>query len=348
MILVGLFYQKSYSQNFVNLPQTPLLINPSFSGTDSNAVVIAYQNSKKKSFFEEKYSKDFFVSYDRLSKRKNLATGAYCLYSQSDNNYDRTDQLTGPVSHLGISKQDYNSETFNTGVFISPKYPLHYLHIVNSRIVFEPSFMLTYTHTLSNDFYHAQTFDVDNILNKTLQNTYATDSSVFKSNKIGAFAGFMLRSQYFFLSYKLGFSTDFNSEYRKNIVSDSSLLKSSEISYSKPYTLLSHTFAIGASISNDSSIFNFSPVVVISFWEGLNFKRSHGYAQPSLKSQYDFRIYEFAPVHVSLNFRLYRVLFGVAQTNNMANAYLGYKIKYGKILLGIGNNNASLILSTNF
>ena len=166
VISFGLFYQPSYSQNFVNLPQTPLLISPSFSGTDSNTVVIAYQNSKIKRFFEEKYSKDLFFSYDRLSKRKNLSTGAYFLYSQSGNNYDRTDQFSGPISHFGTSKQHYNSQAFNTGIFISPKYPVHYLHIVNSRIVFEPSFMLTYTRTQSKDFYHAQTVYRDNIFRK--------------------------------------------------------------------------------------------------------------------------------------------------------------------------------------
>ena len=161
----------------------------------------------------------------------------------------------------------------------------------------------------------------------------------------------MLKSSFLSFGYKLGCGADFATQKRSNRILDSASqsYNVSEHSYSSPFTFMSHSFTLSASLSkSDSSAFNFTPMLVVSFWNGLNFKKINGYEYPSLQSSYRYRISELSPFHLSLNFRFYRALFGAALTNGLSNVYLGYRFKYGTMIAGIGNGNISTGINVRF
>jgi len=137
-LVIILFFSadKAFTQNFINLNQAPLLFHPSRVGEDSNRVSFIYQNSDKTGVFTNTKTSDLYVSYDRLSKKRNLATGIYFLTNTTRKTEETNLYSTFPVRSSWESSVVNQSKLYNAGFVVSPKYPLHYLHLAHSQIVF--------------------------------------------------------------------------------------------------------------------------------------------------------------------------------------------------------------------
>lgn len=356
-----------FAQGVVETAQAPMLISPSFVGSDTNArLVSAFQKSHYSYSYDGLSSSTrndaLFASFDKMNTAKNNAWGVYVHYRQTDarkeqvpfEDYRRTSY---------VSRYDQNellaqlrSTQFEMGYAFMPKayarFPLERKRLVLPAVQVSYSYAATRESHFLNRAYSVDTTTMYTAgytsYNATDSERYHSDSVIghkdINLHRVGLVGSLMHTAPRGFISYQLGFNVDLVSmdnsnfslsqSHKKTFVEEQR--KQEANNYQKLFGQIEQKLSVGIYVpKRTNSLVQISGIGMVSYV----FSSVHSSYRPLLMNQdyyyvnskwYDYNnLFGFAGRRYSLNIRCWKILAGVyAGIDSYIGSYGSYYIGY--------------------
>jgi len=360
--------QDLFAQGVVETAQAPLLISPSFVGSDTSArLVSAFQKSHYSYSYEgqSSYTQNdaLFASFDKMNTTKNNAWGIYVHYRQTDARKER-EPFEDYRRTSYVSRYDQNellaqlrSTQFEMGYAFMPKayarLPLERKRIVLPAVQVSYSYAATRESHFLNRAYSVDTTTIYHTAGYTSYN--ATDSERYHANsaighkdidlhRVGLVGSLMHTAPRGFISYQFGFNIDLVSMDNSNFSLSQSHKKTfveeerhqEANNYQKLYGQIEQKLAVGIYVpKRTNSLIQISGIGTVSYV----FSSVHSSYRPLIINQdyyyvnskwYDYNnIFGFMGRRYSLNIKFWKILAGVyAGIDSYIEPYGSYYIGY--------------------
>lgn len=345
--LLVLGYSAVAQDDFLQVTQTPLLLNPSNSGGKAERRVAAalnrlssnssIDNSEKKSLYKNAY-----VSYDWLMKKHGLGAGIYYAFNQMKyfnnesilNQQNWTEEEKEKLKYTGLLATNKN----RIGLSIAPKYNIKSRKEYNKIIyTFSPSLFLEYSNSkYSNDHHYESVksliYDSNFPDGKVVSNTLKYYQTNIKSNILKTGLGLQWNTNSFVLMYKAIYEIKRSSEQMDLTTLNNSNINEVQRSFNFNKTLyaLEQTLVIGKTFpANLNSKFSVTPLMGYGYRNNLNSQGHKSNPDSTLYVSHIFRerINYHSFIHASIMLRYSIFLLGAGATNAaFGNEYAGFTL----------------------
>lgn len=346
------------AQNMIQMQQLPLLISPSFAGSDTSArVVLAMQKygwqSEGIRETHDRNKEGYLASFDLRNASQTKAFGGYLHYAEVEQTSNES-RLRDPYHE---SHTHFVTDKIEAGVSYVPVFWKVSLVDKKKNWNLIPALSLSYSHhTTQWDRYNYEGYD-QTLIEPSFpvkKRDSISRSKDFSFERVSLGGSLMLQGSRLFVSGQLGVQYDqvaMKAASNKSQIDYYNVYSSSSSfeNYSKGYLRFAHHVAFGAYFPKRSnSLIQFNPIIMTSLILTRSTSNdSHGRTEPS----YDYGdSYESVTSRVSLNVRVWKFLGGYnsggdSYTGPMSHYYIGYKAPKMTVTAGIVNSdiyNASL------
>ena len=353
LIFMLLSLQDVSAQNFAQVNQLPLQLNPSLAGAKGKKRISSGLNQTG----SEQYAQHTVaIGYDEMSKKLHVGLGIY--YLNNKNNSQLIDDASKKLFSEHISSKKFYTENARqyVGICIAPKYNIYYKNIPKKiKYTFSPSlfteagkehystvvnvsFKEYFTNTFSNTTPEVH-FQSDSL--KSTYTKYKFNNTFFRTG-----IGFQFNSGKFILLSKTTYSIN---RYKENIQQcaysseTSSEACTSNTSLDRTLYAIESNMHVGYTFSiNKKSDFTCTPIFGIGVRHYLDLLPSSASGEAYRNNVSNTDITQLNYVHASGNFRYQKLLFGVCYTKYISCIYngltIGYQSDFMKIMLTGGAN----------
>ncbi len=333
------------AQNFAQINQLPLQLNPSLAGAKDKKRISAGLNQTGNGKYAQR---TMAIGYDQMAKKLHVGLGIYYLNNKNNS------QLITDASKILFPEHisDKKFHTKNTqqygGICVAPKYNIYYKNIPKKiKYTFSPSLFteagkehystitnITYKEYFTNTFSYT---DAEKLQSDSVHSKYTKYE--FNNTFIRIGMGFQFNSGKFILLSKTTFSINTYQEgiqqyAYSNVTSYEEC--TSNISLNRTlYTIESNVHAGYTFSLNKNSDFTCTPILGIGIRHYLNLLPSSVSGEAYRNNVSNADITQVNYTHASGNFRYKKILFGVCYTKYISCIYNGLTIGYQSDLMKI-------------
>lgn len=347
--------QDAAAQNFGQVNQLPLQLNPSLAGSKGKKRISAGIN---KLGCEQYTERNIALGYDQLSQKLHAGIGIYYLNYKKDSHLINNE--IKPIFPEPISKKDFytkNSQQF-IGICIAPKYNIYYKnHPKKIKYTFSPSVFMEagkeHFSTIANvcfKEYYTSSFSSRNPQGlkqsdsiHSVYTRYGFTNTFFHSG-----IGLQLNSGKLIVLSKSTYAINTYKESLQQCTYSSATALEEYNSTNLQRTLhaIESNIHIGYTFSiSKKSDLTVTPILGIGIKHYLNLLPTSGSAELYRNNVSNASITELNYVHASGNFRYKKLLFGACYTKYFSTVYegltLGYQSDLVKLMLTGGAGIAS-------
>ncbi|MGN6645994.1 MAG: hypothetical protein ACTHJT_05640 [Cytophaga sp.] len=353
LVFMILTLQDVTAQNFAQVNQLPLQLNPSLAGAKGKKRISAGLNQTGN---EQYGQRTMAVGYDEMSKKLHVGLGIY--YLNNKNNSLLITDASKKIFPEYISNKKFYTENARqyAGICIAPKYNIYYKNIPKKiKYTFSPSLFTEagkehYSTVVNVSFkeYFMNTFStttpegekqLDSIHSKYTK--YEFSNTFFRTG-----IGFQFNSGKLVLLSKTTFSINTYQEGIQQCAYSSATAYetcTSNTSLDRTlYTIESNIHAGYTFSLNKKSDFTCTPILGIGIRHYLNMLPSSASGEAYRNNVSNADITQLNYVHASGNFRYQKLLFGACYTKYISCIYngltIGYQSDFMKIMLTGGAN----------
>lgn len=342
--------QEVSAQNFAQVNQLPLQLNPSLAGSKGKKRISAGVNKISN---EQSTERNIALGYDQLSKKLHAGIGIYYLNYKNDSHLI-TNEIKPVIPEQISNKKFYSQKTQQyLGVCIAPKYNIYYKNIPKKiKYTFSPSVCIEmgkeHFSNISNvrfKEYYTSSFSFSNPLGtKTTDSIHSAYTRYqFTNTFFRSGIGLQLNSGKLIVLSKSTYSIN---SYQENIqkctyTNVMALEEYNSDVMQRTLHAIESNIHVGYtfSISKKSDV-TFTPILGIGIKTYLNVSPSSGAAETYRNNVSNESLTQMNYVHASGNFRYKKLLFGACYTKYFSAVYegltLGYQSDLIKLMLTAG------------
>jgi hypothetical protein len=335
-----------FAQNFSQVNQLPLQLNPSLAGGKIKKRISAGIN---KLGHEQYRERNIALGYDQLSKKLHAGIGLYYLNYRNDSSL-----IDNPFNHFLpeeiVEKKFYRHNSQHMiGACIAPKYNIYYKNIPKKiKYTFSPSVFIEAGKENSSTLFDVR---LNTYYNYTF--TYSTNSenysfqwdSLHATYRIYKFAntffrtgfGLQLNTGKLILLSKSTYSINAYQESIEDFFQSSSSTDKQKLSsetFSRNLSAIESNMHIGYTFSkHKKSDVTFTPILGIGIKHYLNLQPSSTSSDVYRNNLSNTSLTQINYAHASGNFRYKKLLLGACYTKYFSGIYQGITIGYQSDLI---------------
>ena len=346
IVLIIILPIKLSAQYYAQVIQTPILLHPSYAGRDTFSVSIVEQNIRHNrdihmghTRFLTKYEiNNLLVTFDGMIKNTSWSWGGFVAY---ENNY--SEHLHSLDSSMVVPQSEDSVHYYRTGKdFIFSAFTGKNFISRSGRLTSNISLGFDYSYGAGRN--QKNGWEASEIYRQNqgpliIKNPFNIVEK-YNTNSPVIWAAFSLRTPRFMAGLKAGIGKDFvnieHYDHHNNYLLYKGRDKLSERGLE---AYLAYNVVIEASFpKKKDSFFSFRPVIALN--EAVSSNRNY--------YGFNSKVHAYWLNHISANFRLWRIPFGIGLTNDYYNYYAGYAFKKFSVIAGLSIGNYSIGLRSSF